>query len=46
MRLRSWLPTSGKVLAGLVIVVVFALVAHGEDGDGGVVIDFKQGDVA
>ncbi|WP_022916378.1 dipeptide/oligopeptide/nickel ABC transporter permease/ATP-binding protein [Ruania albidiflava] len=27
MRLRSWLPTSGKVLAGLVIVVVFALVA-------------------
>src|SRR5690625_1446835 len=27
MRLRSWLPTSGKVLAGLVIVIVFALVA-------------------
>src|SRR5690625_4740942 len=27
MRLRSWLPTSGKVLAGLVIVIVFALAA-------------------
>lgn len=27
MRLRSWLPTSGKVLAGLIIVIFFALVA-------------------
>src|SRR5699024_11966433 len=27
MRLRSWLPTSGMVLAGRVIVVGFALVA-------------------
>ncbi|HIZ36238.1 MAG TPA: ABC transporter permease, partial [Candidatus Ruania gallistercoris] len=27
MRLRSWLPTSGKVLAGLIIVLFFALVA-------------------